>query len=130
MQERFLNGSVAVSDDKAAITMPETGRRAETGEMTPRQKIDRLLREGVYSCRELSQAVHQSEKEVLDHLEHLRASARARGLRLLIEPAVCRHCGFTFAKRTRLAKPGRCPECRRTGIEPPLYRIGEDDTCP
>jgi hypothetical protein len=42
---------------------------------------------------------------------------------LVIEPALCRHCGFVFEQRTRLAKPGKCPQCRRSGIEAPLYVI-------
>ena len=103
--------------------MPEKRCDNHNLNMTHRQEIEKLLEAGPYSCRELSQLIHQSEKQVLEHLEHLRLSLTRQGLTLLIDPAVCRHCGFIFIKRQRLAKPGKCPECRQTGIEPPLYSI-------
>jgi hypothetical protein len=38
---------------------------------TIRRQIISLLAEGPQGARELSQAVHQSEKEVYDHLAHI-----------------------------------------------------------
>jgi len=105
--------------------MPEHDFQESADRQTCRQMIAELLMEGPRSCRELSQLVHQSEKEVVGHLEHLRKSLRSKGLRLVIDPAVCRKCDYTFDQRTRLSKPGRCPECRQSTIEPPLYSIGK-----
>lgn len=103
--------------------MPENYHNKQNLRLTHRQMIAQLLETGPHSCRELSQMTHQSEKQVLEHLEHLRLSLDRRGLTLSIEPAVCRHCDFIFKNRQRLAKPGKCPKCRHTGIEPPLYTI-------
>ena len=58
-----------------------------------------------------------------DHLEHVEQSARTRGERLVVEAASCADCGFRFEGRTRLTKPGACPECRSTRIDPPLFSL-------
>jgi transcriptional regulator len=57
-----------------------------------------------------------------DDLAHLVRSARAAGHRVVIEPAKCRACGFTFDER-KLSKPGKCPECRSTWVYEPLISI-------
>jgi len=90
---------------------------------TVRQRLQAELEKETLDCRELSQRLHQSEKEILEHLDHLRLSLRQQAKRLKIEPAVCRRCGFSFDDRSRLTKPGKCPKCRHTGIEPPLFYI-------
>ena len=103
--------------------MPEPDLNNENMEMTIRQQLMHDLREGSWSCRDLSQNLHQTEKTIMDHLEHIRLSLRSHGLTLQIDPAVCRHCGFIFQPRAKLTRPGRCPECRNNEIEPPLYTI-------
>jgi predicted Zn-ribbon and HTH transcriptional regulator len=49
--------------------------------------------------------------DVEEDLRHAIRSARASGRRVLIEPARCRSCGFTFGEE-KLSKPSRCPRCR------------------
>jgi predicted Zn-ribbon and HTH transcriptional regulator len=49
--------------------------------------------------------------DVEDDLRHAIRSARASGRRVLVEPARCRSCGFTFGE-DKLSKPSRCPNCR------------------
>jgi predicted Zn-ribbon and HTH transcriptional regulator len=60
--------------------------------------------------------------DVEDDLRHLIRSARAAGHRVIVEPARCRACGFTFGE-DRLAKPGRCPACRGTRLYEAQIRI-------
>ena len=79
---------------------------------TVRAELEAELRKGPASARDLSGAVGIREKDVADHLEHVEHSARARGERLVVEPASCADCGFRFEGRTRLTRPGACPECR------------------
>ena len=50
-----------------------------------------------------------------DHLRHAIRSARAAGQHVIVLPAKCRRCGFTFSE-DRLSKPGKCPECRGTQL--------------
>ena len=59
-----------------------------------------------------------SPRDVADDIQHLLRSLEHSDYVAGIEPATCRKCGFTF-EETKLKKPGRCPECRGTWIEPP-----------
>ena len=90
---------------------------------TIREQLLALLGQGPVGVRELSQLVHQSEKEIYDHLLHIRRSLRAEGGRLEIKPAECLACGFAFADRDRLHPPGRCPRCRSSRIRRPRYGL-------
>ncbi len=91
---------------------------------TLRHEIVALLAGKTLSARDISEKVRIPEKEVLEHLEHIRTALHARGERLAVTPAVCRKCGFEFRKRERLNKPGRCPVCQGEQIEPPLFSVG------
>jgi transcriptional regulator len=75
------------------------------------------------TAKELSALVGISEKDVAGHLEHLEKSLRAGGAALEVIPSECLSCGFVFKDRKRLTRPGSCPECRSTRIEPPAFRI-------
>lgn len=90
---------------------------------TIREQLLALLDSGVCGVRELSQELHQSEKEIYDHLKHIEHSLRSTGRRLLIEPATCLACGFVFVNRSRPQPPSRCPKCRKTRIRRPTYTI-------
>ena len=61
-------------------------------------------------------------RDVEDHLRHVIRTARAAGHQVIIEPAKCRHCGFTFGEE-KLSKPGKCPECRATRLFEAQIRI-------
>jgi len=90
---------------------------------TVREAIREELLRGAATARELSERVSIREKDVAEHLEHLDKSLRARGERLVVEPATCIACGYAFARRSRLTRPGSCPECGSTRIDPPAFRI-------
>jgi transcriptional regulator len=60
--------------------------------------------------------------DVEDDLRHAIRSARAAGHRIVILPARCRTCGFTFGD-DKLAKPGKCPECRGTRLYEAQIRV-------
>jgi predicted Zn-ribbon and HTH transcriptional regulator len=90
---------------------------------TTRRQIRTLLEEGPHTAREISSAVHRPEKEVENHLEHLRKSLHSEGRRLVQVPAECRGCGFVFRKRDRLKAPSRCPVCKGEAISDPSFRM-------
>jgi transcriptional regulator len=71
---------------------------------------------------DLAAELGASRKEVVDALPHIVRSTRAAGRRLVIVPARCRSCDFTFAA-DRLSKPSRCPSCRGTWVYEPLLGI-------
>lgn len=82
-----------------------------------------LLRQGSYSARDLSAAVGIPERQVDFHLEHIRRSLQREQESLEVLPPRCHGCGFVFAKRTRLTRPGRCPICRGESIQEPLFTV-------
>ena len=92
---------------------------------TVRQRIRTFLEEGApATAREISGEVRIPEREVFGHLAHLERTLHRQGMKLVVLPAECRHCGFVFRKRDRLSKPGRCPVCRHTSVSEPLFGIG------
>ncbi len=90
---------------------------------TVRESIRQVLRAGPASAHALSELVGVREKDVADHLEHIARSAARRGERLVVVPATCVSCGFEFRDRSRLTRPGACPSCRSTRIDPPAFRL-------
>jgi predicted Zn-ribbon and HTH transcriptional regulator len=60
--------------------------------------------------------------EVEDDLRHALRSAKAAGYEILVVPARCRSCGFTFDD-DKLSKPGKCPACRGTRLYEPQISI-------
>jgi len=90
--------------------------------LTLRQAIRELLLEQPLSALELSRRLGLPEKEILEHLAHL-ARAPGPGLEFVLEPAVCKLCGFVFAKRERLTTPSRCPRCRGQSLRRPRYHL-------
>lgn len=98
---------------------PEPVERHET----VRHLLSAVLREHTLSAKEMSVYLRIPEREVYEHLEHIRKSLGKSDYHLLVTPAQCERCGFVFRKRTRLAKPGKCPMCLCNLILPPLFSI-------
>jgi predicted Zn-ribbon and HTH transcriptional regulator len=98
----------------------------ERGE-TVRAALRRALARGPATARDLSAEVGVREKDVAEHLAHLARTLEREGGRLVVEPAACLACGFRFSGRTRLTRPGACPECRSTRIDPPVFSLATED---
>ncbi len=94
---------------------------------TVREALRNLLRAGPATARDLSVIAGIREKDVAEHLEHLARSLPHGGERLVVEPASCIACGYAFEDRHRLSRPGACPRCRSTRIDPPAFRIERID---
>ncbi|MBM4394310.1 MAG: transcriptional regulator [Deltaproteobacteria bacterium] len=94
---------------------------------TIRQAIVAAMRDAgrPLSAVELAAAVGVRERDVFDHMEHVRLSL---GRAFVLQPASCRTCGFEFRDRDRTSGPGRCPACRSERLTPPLFGVegGED----
>jgi predicted Zn-ribbon and HTH transcriptional regulator len=94
----------------------------ETHDTIRREIIAELL-QGPRTARDLSGAVKIPEREVNNHLEHIQKSILSSGRHLVVKPAECKKCGFVFAKREKLKRPGKCPVCRGESIREPLFAI-------
>ncbi len=90
---------------------------------TLRQKIISLLNKEEMSAREISGALGISEKEVSEHLAHIGRSVASQDKKVMITPANCLACGYVFEDRKRFTRPGRCPQCKRSHIQSPRFRI-------
>jgi predicted Zn-ribbon and HTH transcriptional regulator len=88
-----------------------------------RERLQQVLSADPSSARALSQAAGLSERDVLDHLQHLQKSLKIHNRRLLVTPAACLDCQFVFQKRARLTRPGKCPVCRSTHLCEPLFSL-------
>jgi predicted Zn-ribbon and HTH transcriptional regulator len=92
-------------------------------DVTVRESIRRVLLDFPVTARDLSQRVGIPEREVASHLEHLERSLKHKGEQLVIHPAECLECGFTFTQRHRFTRPSNCPSCRSRRISPPQFSI-------
>jgi predicted Zn-ribbon and HTH transcriptional regulator len=90
---------------------------------TIRKYIIALLEEETLSAKDLSQFTRIPEKDVCDHLEHIRKTLNKNNRQLVTTPAQCEKCGFIYTKRARFSKPGKCPLCHGSLIYPPRFHI-------
>jgi len=90
---------------------------------SPRELLLQTLSAKQLTVRALSQAAGLSERDVLNHLQHLQKSLKAQNRRLKVTPATCLDCHFIFQKRERLTRPGKCPVCRSTHLREPFFSI-------
>ncbi|MBU0729806.1 MAG: transcriptional regulator [Proteobacteria bacterium] len=92
---------------------------------TVRQEIVDLLMAKEMNARDISQEVSIREKDVYKHLDHIARTAVTHGQKLVVRPSCCYDCGFVFSERSRLTRPGRCPQCKKSHIAPPVFTIGQ-----
>jgi len=92
---------------------------------TIRHRIVSLLLAHPGTARQMSAELRIPEREIYDHLEHIRRTMHTGAHRLVVQPAACERCGFVFRKRERLKRPGRCPLCRSESIAEPLFTVSE-----
>jgi len=90
--------------------------------MTLRRNLLEYLSQEPRSVSRLARELRLPRTDVEDALRHMIRSARAAGHRIVVVPAKCRACGFTFDE-DRLTRPGRCPECRESRIFEPQISV-------
>src|SRR5688500_2916407 len=90
--------------------------------MTFRKSLLEALTAQPRSVSSIARELGLKRGDVEDDLRHAIRSARASGRRVVIEPARCRACGFTFGE-DKLAKPSRCPSCRGERLYEAQVRI-------
>ena len=92
-------------------------------QLTIREQIIRSLEAEPMTARDLSKALRISEKEVYSHLPSIEKSIRHQKKQIEITPCYCLSCGFEFKDRKSFRKPGKCPACRQSRIEPAVFVI-------
>jgi predicted Zn-ribbon and HTH transcriptional regulator len=90
--------------------------------MTLRRDLIAHLSHDPRSVSRLARELRLPRADVEDALRHMVRSARAAGHRIVVVPARCRACGFTFDE-DRLTKPSRCPACKESRIFEPQISV-------
>ena len=90
--------------------------------MTLRKDLLEYLSHEPRSVSRLARELRLPRADVEDALRHMIRSARAAGYTILIEPARCRACGFTFGE-DKLTRPSRCPQCKESRIFEPQISV-------
>jgi len=90
--------------------------------MTFRKDLMAMLSVQPRSVSSIARELGLKRADVEDDLRHMIRSARAAGHRVVVEPARCRACGFTFSDE-KLSKPGKCPQCRGTRLYEPQIAV-------
>ena len=83
--------------------------------MAFRKDLLALLADRPRSVSSLAREFGATRSDIDEDLHHAIRSARAAGHRVVVTPARCRTCGFTFDEQ-KLSKPGKCPACRGTRL--------------
>ncbi|MGB5617651.1 MAG: transcriptional regulator [Desulfobacterales bacterium] len=91
---------------------------------TVRQEMIALLEADELTAKDLSRNLGIREKEVPAHLVHIERTVESQGKKIVIRPSRCLNCGYLFRNRRRFSRPGRCPRCKATRLEAPVFRIG------
>ncbi|WP_048147895.1 transcriptional regulator [Palaeococcus ferrophilus] len=93
--------------------------------MTRRQRIIKLLEGRDYSISELAVVLEMrgkgTKKILLEDLRVISKTLKREGKVLLIQPAMCRNCGFVFEPEIKL--PSKCPRCHSSWIDEPRFKI-------
>jgi transcriptional regulator len=90
--------------------------------LTLRKQLVEYLSREPRSVSRLARELGLPRADVEDALRHMIRSAEAAGHRIVVLPARCRSCGFTF-DASRLTRPGKCPECRNSRIFEPQISV-------
>ena len=83
--------------------------------MTFRRDLVKILSAQPRSVSSIARELGLDRRDVEQDLRHAIRSAQAAGHTVVVEPARCKQCGFVFGE-DRLAKPGKCPECKGTRL--------------
>lgn len=107
------------------MTRDEDDPKGMGARRTVRQLLRGLLLREPLSYETLRTVLGLTVRLLEEDLRHVERTARAAGERLVVEPARCRACGFSFRDRSarHFHAPGRCPQCRSERIEDPIFRI-------
>ena len=90
--------------------------------MTLRKELLDILSTTPRSVSSLARELGLKRGDLEEDLRHAIRSARTAGHQIVIEPARCRSCGFTFSEE-RLSKPGKCPTCKSTWLYEAQIRV-------
>ncbi len=96
---------------------------------TRREQIIKMLRNSdrFISAEQIARSLDVKDvRSIYSDIQHIAKTIRSLsgGKEIVImDPPRCRKCGFVFKNMKHLGKPGRCPKCKSTWIEPARFKI-------
>lgn len=96
--------------------------------LTRRERIARILEEtdDPLTAEDLRQILDiRSRSIIYEDLDHIAKSVRTRGKQLLVKPASCGKCLYTFSMKKSSKPPTKCPKCKSEWILAPSFIIRE-----
>ncbi len=93
---------------------------------TRRESIANLLEqtEQPLTAEEICEQLDIKKRSIVyEDLDHIAKSIKRRNKELLIRPAVCGKCQFTFKVGKTSKAPSKCPKCRSQWILSPSFII-------
>ncbi len=81
-----------------------------------------MLLENFMTVKEISHSVGQKDTTTISDLEHLLKSLKHQDYKAIVEPSVCRKCGFEFSTE-KLSRPSKCPECKGNWLTEPRIKV-------
>ncbi len=92
--------------------------------LTRREKIKRILQEDRFT--DIDELVMEfdiyDKKLLITDLQHIERSLKRLPQKLIMKPAQCQECGFTFENK-RIKYPSKCPKCKGQRILSPQFKI-------
>jgi len=98
----------------------------QSEEQTMREKIADVLSNlekpmGIAEIVRKVSADAMHPESLLDDINHVLKTLKAKGVTFRILPATCRKCNFTFKSTKMEVKiPSKCPKCKGELINPPM----------
>lgn len=89
-----------------------------------RKDLIEMLSQGPTSVARLARLLESHPKDIEQDIKHLLKSLKRSAYRVVVSPARCRKCGFTF-RTQKLRKPAKCPVCHGSWIEEPTLHVEE-----
>jgi transcriptional regulator len=87
-----------------------------------RKDLIEMLHGNPMTVSQIARLVDESPSRVADDLNHLFRSLKHTEYKAVVEPALCRACGFEFSGE-KLNKPSKCPQCHSTWVQEPKIGI-------
>ncbi|MEK6964490.1 MAG: transcriptional regulator [Nanoarchaeota archaeon] len=91
--------------------------------MTRRQEMMEMLLQHEISAQEFCYMYKTEMWKVLEELDHIKRIVPHHKKRLVMNPPICKACGFIFKEHSKVKNPSKCPNCHHERIQAPAFKI-------
>jgi predicted Zn-ribbon and HTH transcriptional regulator len=92
--------------------------------LTRREEIIELLLDSEFNSKDLADYFDVGIKVIVNDIDHIQKSLRRKSdKQILVKPAKCVSCDFTFKSGSKIKDPKKCPKCHSERIIPRYFKI-------